>query len=184
MKLASVIFGTAQRGRDVAMWPVNLLRDLPVRLDRLGETVLQGAARARRTVPEGLSLWQAGDRARRSAWLRQKAAGSATWQLGLSARLFDLSGGPELGQLLIHLGCHVEPLTPAESAAARAVLGPNAMRWATVRLAHGGLLERIFRRNGARSTCRLRATMPEQTWKSSCTSSRTCSSTSAPGPFT
>ena len=159
MKSASMISRVAartlswagERGQDVALWPVNLVRDLPVRLARLGGMLVEGAAGVSQAVPEALWLLQAGDPARNSAWVRQKAAGSATWLLGLSTRLFDLAGGPELGELLIHLGGHAEPLASAESAAARAVLGPRATRWAAVRVAQGGLLERIFRRNGGRA---------------------------------
>jgi hypothetical protein len=159
MKLSSIISRAAARalswaaelGRDAALWPVNLLRDLPVRLDRLGETVIEGAAGMRRAAPQALNMLHAGDHARNSAWMRQKAAGSATWLLSLSTRLFDLAGGPDLGELLIHLGSHCEPLAPAESAAARAVLGPLATRWGAVRVAQGGLLELIFQRNGGRA---------------------------------
>ncbi len=148
---ARLLRWAGDRGRDVALWPLNLLRDLPARLDRLGETVIQGAAGVNRAVPEAVWLLQAGDRARRAAWMHQKAGGGANWLLGLGVRLFDLFGGPELAQFLIHLGSHAEALTPEESAAARAVLGPGATRWGTVRVAQGGLLEAIFRRNGGRA---------------------------------
>src|SRR5512133_3507517 len=112
---ASALWWTGARGRDAALWPVNLVRDLPVRVDRLGATVIQAASGVRRAVPETLQVLKARDPALRSAWLRQTAAGSAVWLLSLGTRFFDLAGGPELGQLLIHLGSHVEPLSPEES---------------------------------------------------------------------
>ena len=127
------------------------MRDLPVRVDRLGATVIQGASGVRRAVPETVQVLKARDPALRSAWLRHTATGSAAWLLSLGTRFFDLAGGPELGQLLIHLGSHTEPLSPEESAAARTVLGPRATRWATVRVAEGGVLEWIFRLNGGRA---------------------------------
>jgi hypothetical protein len=151
----------AGRARDAALWPVNLLRDLPGRLDRLGQTVIDGASGLRHALPEGLHLLgtqtadhaaeRAAERAARSAWLRERAAGGAYWFLGFGTRLFDLAGGPELGEFLLHLGTHAGPLTQTESAAARAVLGPGGERWGEVRVAQGGVLGPIFRRNGGRA---------------------------------
>jgi hypothetical protein len=71
--------------------------------------------------------------------------------LGFGTRLFDLAGGPELAQFLLHLATHAEPLAPAERAAALAVLGPGATRWGEIRVAQGGLLGPVFRRNGGRA---------------------------------
>jgi hypothetical protein len=65
--------------------------------------------------------------------------------------LFDLVGGPEIGQFLLRLVTQTERLTAAETAAAQAVLGPKAVRYQDVRLAYDGILTWVFRFNKNRA---------------------------------
>ena len=69
----------------------------------------------------------------------------------LASRLFDLAGGPELAELALHIVTHSTPLTAGERAAGAEILGAHALRWDEVRVAQGGLLNLIFRRNGGRA---------------------------------
>jgi hypothetical protein len=114
-----------QRLADAAMWPINLLRDLPARAGRLA-----GALAAGRAVGRG--------------------AGAA-WVEGLLVALFDLLGGPELVELGLRLATQTSPLSDGEIKAAEAVLGRGALRFRDVRIAQGGILRWIFAANGQRA---------------------------------
>jgi hypothetical protein len=138
-------------GRDVGRLPLNLLRDLPRRALRLGATLLGGATGVAQTVPEAIWLLGARDPVRSRIWIKQRSVDAGYWLLGLSTRLFDLAGGPELGELLLHAATRTSPLTPTERAAVQAVLGPRAARWSEVRVSQAGLLQLIFRGNGGRA---------------------------------
>ena len=65
--------------------------------------------------------------------------------------LFDLMGGPEAAQLVMHIGMETSPLTPPEVAAIASALGPDAIAYREVRVAQGGVLSLIFRLNGGRA---------------------------------
>ncbi len=140
----SLIRWFIERLRDVLMWPANLLRDFPVRLKRLGHTLWRAAAgstnfltksRGKVTRPEEKESSRQGDL---FSWLHQ-----------LLAQSFDLIGGPEILQFLTHLITNTTPLTDDEIAMISSILGPDKMRYKEIRVAEGGLLESIFRRNGS-----------------------------------
>jgi hypothetical protein len=122
------------RFRDVLLWPTNLVRDLPRRSARLSRSV-EGAAIAVRTRRPGNSV-------RSQARLTPRGA--------LPVYFVDLLGGPELFRFFWHLATRSARLTPDEIAQAAVVLGPQALRYRDVRVAHGGLLRLIFRLNGGR----------------------------------
>lgn len=124
-----------ERWRDLLMWPRNLLRDLPRRLQRLGQ--------ARRGMHSAITLLPA----------HQPREGRAVRAHTMSAFLFDALGGPEVAQYLMHLFMVTTPLTTEEREAIASVLGPAAMRYEDVRIAEGGILPFIFRRNGGRGFC-------------------------------
>lgn len=111
----------AERTRELALWPVNLVRDFPGRVRRLSQSAVVG--------PGG--------------WPGRVHT--------LLCALFDLVGGPEIAQLVMHLGMHTTPLSRMEVAAAAAVLGPGAIRYGEVRVAEGGILRLVFHFNGNRA---------------------------------
>lgn len=124
-----------ERWRDFSLWPRNLLRDLPRRLQRL--------AQARSGMHSAIALLPAhGAR-------RGRAVRFHSWL----AFLFDALGGPEIAQYLMHLFMVTTPLSAHEREAIVSVLGPSAMRYEDVRIAEGGILPFIFRRNGGRAFC-------------------------------
>ena len=86
-----------------------------------------------------------------SAAFTRRAAPAGLWAAVLASRLFDLAGGPELAELVLHIVTHSTPLTAGERAAGAEILGAHALRWDEVRVAQGGLLNLIFRRNGGRA---------------------------------
>lgn len=134
---------------DIAMWAVNLVRELPVRAGRLILALWQGvrglilaapgAARASRCGP-GLG-----------AWLAAAPRAAGIWLIVLLFRLLDLVGVPEVWSFLLRAAAHVSPLTGEEIGAAAAILGPTAVRYADVRVAEGGILNLIFKRNEGRA---------------------------------
>lgn len=124
-----------ERWRDLLMWPRNLLRDWPRRAQRLGQ-VRGGMHCAIALVPQ-----------------QSPRLGRAVSVHAWAAFLFDAIGGPELAQYLMHLFMVTTPLTSEERAAIVSVLGPKAMRYDDIRIAEGGILPHIFRRNGGRAFC-------------------------------
>ena len=109
------------------LWPLNLLRDTPRRVGRLLGVLSAGPA----TGPGGL----------------------AAWLQALAWALFDLTGGPEIVQMVWRLATDTRPLTVEEIEAASAVLGPEAIRYEDVRIANGGLLRSVFNKNNNRAFC-------------------------------
>jgi hypothetical protein len=105
---------------------LNLLRELPRRVGRLAGLLA--------TPP-----------------LTHHTSSRTFWFHSLLCYLFDLVGGPEIAQFILRVVTRTEPLTAAEIAAAEAVLGPGALRYQEVRLAHDGVLTWVFRVNGNRA---------------------------------
>ncbi len=66
-------------------------------------------------------------------------------------QVLDLFGVPELFAFLWRAVTHASPLTGDEIVAATSVLGPLALRFQDIRVAQGGVLRLIFRRNGGRA---------------------------------
>lgn len=137
----------AERLRDAAAWPINLIRDLPRRLSRLARLFWYGIMGL---VTLLTSLFQPKTEGW-AAWGQQQANGLVGGLHHLFCYLFDLLGGPELAQFLMHLLMPTTPLTVTEMNAAALVLGDTALRYGEVRVAEGGLLHLIFRLNKSRA---------------------------------
>lgn len=133
-----------ERLRDILMWPTNLLRDFPVRAKRLAHTLWRAAAGSTNFL---MNPRRRADRAHENG--RSLQGDFFSWLHQLLAQSFDLIGGPEILQFLMHLITNTTPLTDDEIAMISAILGPGKMRYKEIRVAEGGLLESIFRRNGS-----------------------------------
>lgn len=143
--ITAVFHWLSERLRDVAQWPVNLIRDLPPRLSRLAQTIWQGLKGIILVWPDLFTTAQAGQI---RPWLGQTAEQLGGWLHRLLTQSFDLLGGPEVAQFIMHLITRTTPLTGAEIADISAVLGPNALRYEDIRVAEGGLFDLIFKVNG------------------------------------
>jgi hypothetical protein len=141
----AILYWLTERLRDLAMWPVNLVRDFPVRSGRLATIVWRGMKGVVFFVPELAAAAQNGTGRN---WLVWKSGRLTGWLHQLAAALFDLLGGPEAGEFLMHLVARTSPLTRNEIAMIGAVLGPTAARFGDVRVVEGGLFDLIFRLNG------------------------------------
>ncbi len=139
------------RVEDFARWVADLIRYLPARLGRVALTLGFAAAGLAAFVPVGIRVWRRGGREHFAAWLRARARRGALRTVQLVLQLLDLLGVPELFALLWRAVTHVSPLTGDEIAAAASVLGPSALRYQDVRIAQGGILRPIFKRNGGRA---------------------------------
>lgn len=136
-----------ERLHDAAAWPINLIRDLPRRLARLF-ILLWRAIRGLLTFLSGLVQpkpqgW--------AVWGREQGRAFTAGVHHLLCFLFDLLGGPEVAQCLMHLVMPTTPLTVTEMNAVASVLGPTALRYGEVRVAEGGFLRLIFRLNKGRA---------------------------------
>ena len=140
-----MIIWVKERGRDAIMWPLNLLRDGGKRSGRLRQTLWQGARNSVQWLPHAVKSAKVGVL---GEWLIRQLGLLVHWWYRLLMQTFDVLGGPEIGQFLMHFITHTTPLTPAERAIAEEVLGQNAMRYQDVRVAEGGLMDWVFRWNG------------------------------------
>jgi hypothetical protein len=143
--ITAVTHWLSERLRDVTMWPINLVRDFPIRLGRLLHTLGQGALGLIFVWP---ALWAALQAGQMRTWSGQTLAGFGGWLHRLLTQLFDLGGGPEVGQIVMRLITRTTPLTGDEIASISSVLGPNALRYEDIRVAEGGLFDLIFKLNG------------------------------------
>lgn len=66
-------------------------------------------------------------------------------------KAFDLLQGPRIFEMVWHLLTGVSRLTDEEVGAASQILGPDAVRYAAVRVAEGRVLRLIFRINRSRA---------------------------------
>ncbi len=144
-RLTAVPFWLADRLTDLALWPINLVRDGPARVGRLRRTAADGLRAANVLLP---NVRQAYRQRTLRGWARQEAGQLAAGLHRFVAQLFDLAGGPEVAQCFIRLTTRATPLTRAEMTMITAVLGPHALRLGEVRVAEGGLLDLVFRYNG------------------------------------
>lgn len=139
----------AERLRDLLLWPVNLVRDFPIRAARLLATLWRGGRGVVFFLPEvGREVGRGEGNGRLSSYIRYKAGRVADWLHQLATNLFDLIGGPEIAQFFMHLITQTTPLTGDEIAMISSVLGPQAMRYGEIRVAEGGLFNLIFKLNG------------------------------------
>ncbi|MCA9948264.1 MAG: hypothetical protein KDE48_01335 [Anaerolineales bacterium] len=143
--ITAVFNWLAERLRDFLMWPINLIRDFPVRSGRLLVTLWRGLRAIVFFTPE---LVNAQRKQNLHSWSRYKAGRFFDWWHQLLTQLFDLLGGPELGEFLMHLVTNTTPLTPKEIHMIAAVLGENAMRFGDIRVVEGGLFDLVFKLNG------------------------------------
>ena len=139
----------AERLRDLFLWPINLVRDFPVRLARLLATLWRGVKGVVFFLPDLVNVRSVGGgNGRLSPYLRYKSGRFVDWLHQLLANLFDLIGGPEIAQFFMHLITKTTPLTGAEIAMMSSVLGSHALRYGEIRVAEGGLFNLIFKLNG------------------------------------
>ncbi len=143
--ITAVFYWVSERLRDAALWPIHLVRDFPVRCSRLLQTLWFGT-KALFFFPS--SLVKAIKHKRFKLWFRTLIGDFLFGLHKLLTQLFDLVGGPELGQFFMHIITNTTPLTADEMAAMSSVLGPTTMRYDEVRVAEGGLFDLIFRVNG------------------------------------
>jgi hypothetical protein len=141
------------RLHDAGTWIVNLVRDLPGRLVRLGQTVVDGLAGAMQLIPEAIDALKRGGLNELGRWVVDKLVAGAAWAGTLLSRIFDLVGGPELLEFVEHILVGTATrLSGPEIAAAQSVLGPSAVRWGDVRIGESGpLLDLIFSVNEGRA---------------------------------
>ena len=136
---------------DAGEWLLNLFRDLPQRYFRFAKTVVEGMWGAMTLIPEAIGSLISGGIAGFARWASQKAKSGAAWLGTMLSRLFDLVGGPEIAEFVLHMISNATPLSAGEKTAAQGVLGAKALRWDDVRIDEGGLLGLVFKLNGGRS---------------------------------
>lgn len=145
MFISALAVWLSERVRDAAMWPVNLIRDFPVRFSRLLKTLWRGVLGAATFLPGAIEAIR---RREFRVWLEQSAGRAAHWIHQFGVQLFDLAGGPEIAQFLMHLITKTTPLNGSEIAVISSILGPHGLRYGDVRVAEGGLFDLVFKLNG------------------------------------
>lgn len=149
--VASAADWVGERLHDAATWVVNLIRDLPQRLARLATALWEGLAGIVTFIPEAIRALANGGLGGLAAWLWQKAKAGGAWVLTVVSRVFDVLGGPELTEFILHLVTRARRLTGPEIGAASSVLGADAIRWGDVRVSEGGILDLVFAVNDRRA---------------------------------
>jgi hypothetical protein len=153
--VGSALSGAAKwvyaRFGDAAHWLVDLFKNLPERLMRFGKAIAEGLAGVASFIPEAIGALIHGGISGFGRWLWEKAKSGAAWVGKLVSRVFDLIGGPELVEFVLHVVSNATPLSSTERAAAQSVLGTNALSWDEVRIDQGGLLGLIFKFNQGRA---------------------------------
>lgn len=140
-----------ERVQDVAYWVVSAVSELPARLFRLGQTLLEGFAGVVSFIPDAITALANGGAGGLADFLWERLKSGGAWALTMLSRLFDVMGGPEALEFVTHMATRATPLTSSERAAGAAVLGENALRWDQVRIAEGGVLHAVFALNGGRA---------------------------------
>jgi hypothetical protein len=141
----------ADRARDAGNWVLNLVRDLPDRLRRLGQTIVDGLAGVLSAIPDAIGALTSGGLAGFAHWAWERVKSGAAWALTLVSRVLDVVGGPEAAEFVLHLLSHSKPLSGDQVTAAQSVLGASAIRWNDIRIDEGGILEIIFSLNNRRA---------------------------------
>lgn len=141
--ISLIFYWLSERLHDLARWPVNLIRDFPTRIMRLVVTLWVGLFGLYRFF----TSWQ--KEKKPEGWLSGRIEGAGFWFHRLVSELFDLVGGPEIGEFFFRLIAHSTPLDGDEIGKVTAVFGARGLRFGDIRIAEGGLLEKIiFRLNG------------------------------------
>ena len=143
--MQAVLDWLKERLRDAWLWPLNAVRDFPARSGRLVHTLFTGG-KAVLTAPRYFIHAIKAKTVLRQT--RQAVRQIGIWFHLFLVQLFDLVGGPELCQFVMHLGMHTSPLTAAEQTAVQGLFGSHNLRYQDVRIAEGGILNLIFRYNG------------------------------------
>ena len=134
-----------ERVRYLILWPINLVRDFPIRFIRLLQTARRLLLGILFLLPE---LVDAIRHAETKSWVRYKLGRVVDWLHRLAAQLFDLLGGPEIAQFFFHFFTSTTPLTAEEITMMSNIIGPDSIRYREVRVAQGGLLNIVFKYNG------------------------------------
>ncbi len=149
--LSSAVRWIGARFGDAAHWLVDLFKDLPERLMRFGKAIADGLIGVVTFIPEAIGALIHGGISGFAHWIWEKAKTGAAWVGTLISRVFDLIGGPELVEFVLHIISNATPLTSTERAAAQSVLGASAVRWDEVRIDEGGALSLVFKLNQGRA---------------------------------
>jgi hypothetical protein len=140
----------ADRVEDAGAWLATFVRYLPARVLRLSVT-LTAAIVGTAKLPPGVIRAARPGRGEVRVFLRGCARRGAFRTAQFCLELLDLIGMPEIFAFIWRMATRVSPLTGEEIAAASLVLGPRALRYQDVRVAEGGVLRWIFKRNGNRA---------------------------------
>jgi hypothetical protein len=135
----------AERAGYLIRWPVNLVRDFPMRIYRLMQTFWRLILGIIFFLPELLDAVRHDET---QQWVRYKIGRMFDWLHRLAWQLFDLIGGPEIGQFFFHFFNNTTPLTTEEIDMVSQIIGSDAIRFHETRVAQGGLLNIIFKLNG------------------------------------
>lgn len=149
--IGSAFEWVGERIVDAGNWMLDLLRELPARLLRLGRTLLDGFVGIVTFIPDAIRALASGGLSGLGDFLWDRALNAGGWLLTLLSRVFDVLSGPEALEFVTHLVTRATPLTGAERAAAQSVLGPNAIDWDRVRVAESGVLSLVFSLNQGRA---------------------------------
>lgn len=152
----------ADRIEDGGAWLATFVRYLPARILRLLMTLL-AAIVGTVTLPRGAIRAARPGTGEVRLFLRGCAQRGGFRVVQFLLELLDLIGLPEIFAFIWRTITRVSPLTGEEIAAASLVLGPRALRYQDVRVAEGGVLGWVFRRNGNRAFATFHTVnLPEQ----------------------
>jgi hypothetical protein len=140
----------ADRIEDGGAWLATFIRYLPARLFRILMTLYAAATGTVKLAPGAMRAARPGKGEVRP-FLDGCARRGAFRTVQFLLEVLDLIGLPEIFAFLWRMATRVSPLTGEEIAAASLVLGPRALRYQDVRVAEGGALRWIFKRNGNRA---------------------------------
>lgn len=149
--LAAAADWLADRLEDATKWAANLVRYLPTRIWRLAHTIGVALAGLITFLPTGVRVLRRGGRGHFGAWGRARVRQGAIRSVQMALEALDIIGVPEIFAFVWRLLTRATPLTGNEIVTAATILGPTALRFHDVRVAQGGLLNLVFRRNGGRA---------------------------------
>jgi hypothetical protein len=139
----------ADRVEDGGAWLATFVRYLPARVLRILMTLV-AAIVGTATLPRGAIRAARPSKGEVRPFMRGCARRGAFRTVQFFLEVLDLIGVPEIFAFIWRMVTRVSPLTGEEIAAASLVLGPRALRYQDVRVAEGGVLRWIFKRNGNR----------------------------------
>ena len=140
----------ADRIEDGGAWLATFVRYLPARLFRIFITLFAALAGTIKLAPGAIRVARPG-KGEIGPFLAACARRGGIRAIQFLLEALDLIGMPEIFAFLWRMVTRVSPLTGEEIAAASLVLGPAALRYQDVRIAQGGVLRWVFKRNGNRA---------------------------------